>query len=90
MFSLLWNTVHQKKTVSINPDFANFVAYETFFKVDENVLIVQFQFILPNAHPNRFVLRKHESNSCSITEECDRATCYNACHNALVPLKASK
>jgi len=38
------------------------VVYETFFKVEENVLLVQFQFILPNAHPNRFGFRKHESN----------------------------
>lgn len=35
----------------------------TFFKVEENVLLVQFQFILPNAHPNRFVFLKHESNN---------------------------
>lgn len=47
------------KTVSINPDFANFSVYNCFFfKVEENVLLVQFQFILPTAHPNRFVLRK--------------------------------
>ena len=25
------------------------------FKLDESVLIVEFQFILPNAHPNRYV-----------------------------------
>lgn len=39
----------------MNPGFPNFAVFGTFFKVEENVLLVQFQFILPNAHPNRFV-----------------------------------
>lgn len=29
--------------------------FNCILQIDDNVLVVQFQFILPNAHPNRFV-----------------------------------
>ena len=46
-------------SISIGP-MREYLSYQLhvcncILQIEENVLVVQFQFILPNAHPNRFV-----------------------------------